>query len=118
MNAALQILVRSPLLCNLFKELGDLKGQHREGGPETDSGATPLLDATARLFEDFMHKEKEPPQEAAERKPREDEDAKKKHDVIDSFEPMYLYEAMKEKRSLKHLLVRHNDWDAASSFCY
>jgi ubiquitin carboxyl-terminal hydrolase 10 len=85
-NAALQILVHFPLLWNLFKELGDLKEQRREGGPETGGGATPLMDATARLFEEFMLKEKEPPQEAAEGKPREGEEAKKKHDVIDSFE--------------------------------
>ena len=114
-NAALQILVHSPLLWNLFNELGDLKGQRREGDPETNGGATPLMDATARLFEEFMLNEKEPPQESADGKPKEHEEATKMHDVIDSFEPMYLYEAMEEKRSLKILLVRHNDRDV--SFC-
>ena len=115
MNVVLQILVHSPLLWNLFRELGDLKRQRRTGVPETGSGTTPLVDATVRLFEEFMLKE-EPPQNIVGKKTREDEVAKKKHDVIDSFEPMYIYEAMKEKRQLKNLLVRPNDRDA--SFCY
>ena len=116
-NAVLQILVHSPLFWNLFRELGVLR-RRRAGGPETGSGTTPLVDATVRLFEEFMLKEKEPPQEpeAAREKPREVEEAKKMHDVFGSFEPMYMYEAMKEKRQLKDLLVRHNDRDA--SFCY
>jgi ubiquitin carboxyl-terminal hydrolase 10 len=117
-NVVLQILAHSPLLWNLFRELGDLKRQRR-GEPETCGGAsraTPLVDATVKFFEEFMLKEKESPQEAVGRKTRKDEEAKKKNDVVDSFEPTYMYEAMKEKRWLKHLLVRHNDRDV--SFCY
>jgi hypothetical protein len=115
-NVVLQILVHSPLLGNLFREVGDLKGQRRAGGPETGGAATPLVDATVRLFEEFMLKEKDPPQEAAREKPREDEETKKKHDVVDSFEPMYIYEAMRKNRRLKDLLVRHDYQDAP--FCY
>jgi hypothetical protein len=104
-NAVLQLLVHSPPFWNSFKELGDLKGQRGAGNQETGGGATPLVDATMRFFKEFMFK-KEPPQRAAGRKPRENEEAKKGHNLVDSFEPMYLYDAMKAKRQLKNLLVR------------
>lgn len=121
-NAVLQLLVRSPPFWDLFRKLGDLKGQHGATGLETGGGATPLVDATVKFSEEFMFKEREPPllqqppQPAAEGKPREEQEAEKEHDSADSFEPMYLYDAMKGKRRLKDLLVRSHGLDA--SFCY
>jgi len=104
-NAVLQLLVHSLPFWNLFKELGDLKGQRGAGIPET-GGATPLIGATMRFFEEFMLKEKEPPtQQAAGGRLRED-DEKKELNAVDAFEPTYLYDAMKEKRQLRGLLVR------------
>ena len=110
-NAVLQLLVHSPPLWNLFRQLGDLKELRGEGGPATGGGATPLMDATVRFFEEFMDKEKEPPPTVqpprqADGKPREGGEAKKEPNIVDSFEPTYIYDAMKEKRSLKGLLVR------------
>ena len=99
-NAVLQLLVHSPPFWNLFEELGKLKGQREEGGAEYAGDATPLVDATARFLEEFMIKEELPPTQ----QPRE-EDVKKKDNAVDSFEPTYMYDAMKEKRRLKHLLV-------------
>jgi hypothetical protein len=104
----LQLLVRTPRFWNLFKELGDLKEQRRARDPETAGGATPLADATVRFFDEFMIKEEPPaaqqqPQQTSGRKPREDEDAMK----VDSFEPIYMYDAMKETIQLKSLLVRY-----------
>jgi hypothetical protein len=74
-------------------------------------GATPLVDATVRSFEEIMNKEKPPPtrqssRQAADGKMREDEEAKKEPNTVDSFEPTYIYDAMKEKPQLKSLLVR------------
>jgi hypothetical protein len=113
-NTVLQLLIHSPPLWNLFRKLGDLKGQRGTGGPETGGGAIPLpvADATVRFFEEFMSKEQEPPptqqslRQAAGEKPREGEEAKKEYNSVGSFEPTYLYDAMKEKRQLKCLLVR------------
>ena len=110
-NAVLQLLVHSPPLWNLFRQLGDLKELRVEGGPASGGGATPLMGATVRFFEEFMDKEKEPPPtlqppRQADGKPREGEEAKKEPNVVDSFEPTYIYDAMKEKRKLKGLLVR------------
>ena len=120
-NAVLQILVHSPPLWNLFRQLGDLRGTV---GPETGGGATPLVDATVRFFEEFMFREKEPPpppqvtqdlvRQTAKGKPRKDEVEKKDNEIVDSLEPTYLYEAMKEKRRLKHLLVRSRCQDVPS----
>lgn len=115
-NAVLQLLVHSPPLWNLFGELGELKRQLGVGeGPEGGGGATPLVDATVRFFEEFIFKEElrpiqQPPQQldldAATGKPREDDQKKKMHNAVDSFEPTYLYNVMKEKRQLKNMLVR------------
>ena len=107
-NVVLQLLVHSPPLWNLFRQLGDLKELRREGGPVTGDCATPLVDATVRFFEEFMDKEEPPPtRQAAYGKPRKGGEAKKEsNDHVDSFEPTYIYDAMKEKRKLKGLLVR------------
>jgi hypothetical protein len=99
-NAVLQLLVHFPPLWNLFRQLGDLKGQRGEGGPATGDGATPLVDATVRFFEEFMNKEKASTRRAV------GGEAKKEPDAVDSFEPTYIYDATKEKRKLKSLLVR------------
>ena len=110
-NAVLQLLVHSPHLWNLFRQLGDLSELRGEGGPAIGGGATPLMDATVRFFEEFMDKGKEPPPmlqppRQADGKPREGGEAKKESNAIDSFIPTYIYDAMKEKRKLKGLLVR------------
>jgi hypothetical protein len=100
----LQLLVHSPPFWNLFRGLCDLKGQHGARVPET-----PLVDATVRFFEEFTFKKKEPPptqqlpQQATRERPDEDEEDKDK--VMDPFEPTYMYDALKEKRQLKKLLV-------------
>ena len=108
LNVVLQLLVHSPPFWNLFRELGDSNGQNRAWGPDTGGSTTPLVDATLRFFEEFVLKEKETPSTkqrphlAATGKPRGDEEKK----VADSFEPTYIYDAMKQKKQLKHFLVR------------
>ena len=121
-NAVLQLLVHSPPFWNLFRELGDLKELRGEARLESGGGATPLLDATVRFFEEFTIKENElppiqrPHQQATGAEPREGKEAKKGHNPVDSFEPMYMYEAMKEKRQLKSLPVRSHAWEASFSY--
>ena len=97
---------------------GGLKGQRGisrgSGGLEIGGGATPLVDATVRFAEEFVFEEEprptqQSPQQAEGGMPREDEKAKKKHKPVISFEPTYMYDAMKEKRQLKHLMVRSRD---------
>ena len=108
-NAVLQLLVNSPPLWDTFR---DLKGQRGEGSSEIGGGATPLVDATVKFFEEFMNREKHsPPTQRPLRqltggKMREDGEEEKEPDVVDSFETTYIYDAIKEKRQLKRLLVR------------
>ena len=70
-----------------------------------------------RFFKEFALKEKkppptqQPPQQAIREIPREEEE-EKEHSAVDSFEPTYIYVAMKEKTQLKDLLVRSRDQDA------
>ena len=109
-NVVLQLLLNSPPLWNLFRELSNLKGQRESGVPETGRGATQLMDATVRFFKEFVVEEELPStqqqsQPATGGTSRADEE-KKDDNVVDSFEPMYMYDAMKEKRQLKPLLVR------------
>jgi Family of unknown function (DUF6535) len=100
-NAVSHLLVHSPPFWDLFRELGDLKGK-RGGRPETGDGATPLVDATVGFFEEFLLKEP-PMQLAAGGKPSEDEDATKEHNSVN---PMYVYDAMKQKGRLETFMVR------------
>jgi hypothetical protein len=119
-NAVLRLLVNSPPFWNLFREMGHLKEQRGAGIPETGGSATPLVDATVRFLKEFLVEEESPStqqrsQPAAGGTSRADED-KKADNVVDSFEPTYMYDAMKEKRQLKPLLVRSPAHVAAS--CY
>ncbi|KAF8494149.1 hypothetical protein F5888DRAFT_1719063, partial [Russula emetica] len=119
-NAVLQLLGNLPPFCNLFRELGDLKGQRGVGVPETGGGATPLVDATVRFFKEFIVEEESPstqqqPQPATGGTSRADEE-KKDDNVVDSFEPTYMYDAMKEKSQLK-LLLDGQQQDAEEFLC-
>ena len=117
-NAVLQLLVHSPSFWNLFGEPGDLKRRRGDGGPETRVGPTPLVDATVKFFEESTLKEKDLPstqqssQQAVGEKSWEDEGAKKEHIAVGSFKPTYLYDAMKENKRLKRLLVRSRNQGA------
>ena len=100
-NAVLQLLVHCPPFWNLFRDSGKL---------ETGGGATPLVDAMVKLLDEFVYKEEQSmtqqsQQNATKGKARINEGGKNKHDVIDSFNPRYMYDAMKQKRQLKTLLV-------------
>ncbi|KAI0274429.1 hypothetical protein BGY98DRAFT_1098972 [Russula aff. rugulosa BPL654] len=106
-NAVLQLLVNSPPFRNPFRELGDLKAKRGAGVPETGAGSTPLVDATVRFLKEFLVEEESPStqqrsQPAAGGISRADGE-KKGDNVVDSFEPTYMYDAMKEKRQLKPL---------------
>jgi hypothetical protein len=111
-NAVLQLLVHSAPFWHPFRELDNLEGPRGSGVPETSDGATPLVDATLTFFEEFIFKEKEPPppqeppQQVAGGNVRGNEETKKEINTKDSFEPTYVYHAMKGKRRLRHLLVR------------
>jgi hypothetical protein len=110
-NAVLQLLVYFPPFRNTFRELDELKRQRGAEDGETGGHATPLVDATARFLEEFTSKEepppaRQPPQPGEGRASGEDEEKGKEKNVMGSFEPTYLYDAMNENIQLKALLVR------------
>jgi ubiquitin carboxyl-terminal hydrolase 10 len=116
-NAVLQLLVNSPPFWNLFRELGHVKAQR--GAPETGV-ATPLVDATVGFFKQFLVEDgspstQQPSHPATEGTSRADEE-RKGDNIVDSFEPTYLYDAMKEKKQLKPLFVRSSDHVVASYY--
>ena len=116
-NTVLQLLVSCPPFRNLFRELGGTKWQRGARVPEAGGGVTPLVDATVRFFKEFIVDEESPstqrqPQPATGGISRADED------IIDSFEPTYLYDVIKEKRQLKLLLVRSHTHVTTFKSCY
>jgi ubiquitin carboxyl-terminal hydrolase 10 len=121
-NAVLQLLVHCPPFWNLFRELGGQMGQQGLGqGQGVGRGATPLVDAKVKFLDEFVYKEELSvtqalQQPSAERgEARENKEGMKGRGVVDSFNPGYMYDAMKEKRQLKSLLVRSCARDAL--FC-
>jgi hypothetical protein len=86
-------------------------GQHGQGkGQQTGSGTTVLVDATFKLLDDFVLKEKSFPTQqsplAEKGKAREDEKEKKEDSNTDSLMLTYIYDAMKEKRQFTNMLAR------------
>ena len=114
-NAVLQLLVYCPPFWRLFKELGRLIGQREQGeGQGSGDGATPLVDATVKLLEEFVYEEKKPlpmptPQQQVSRGKAKEEEERKEEEGVDSFMPTYVYDAMKEKKRFDNMRV---------CFCY
>jgi Ubiquitin carboxyl-terminal hydrolase len=120
-NAVLQLLVHCPPFFSLFRDRGRLMGQQGPGQGLETGGATPLADAMVKLLDEFVYKEERfvtqrPQQNPEKGEERRNEEGKKEHDVAGSFNPRYMYDAMKEKRQLKPLLVCSRNQDAP--FCY
>lgn len=98
-----------------------MKQQGLSSDQEAGGGATPLVDAKVKFLDEFVYKEElsvtqqmKLTTEGGEA--RESEERKKEHDATDSFNPRYLYDAMKEKTQLKYLLVCYRTQDTL--FCY
>jgi hypothetical protein len=100
-----------PSLLDPFQETGQSEGAAQRRVPETDGDVIPLVSATTIFIGEFLVKEKElysiqqPPRQVAGQTWREDKE-KKEHNALDTFDPTYMYDAMKEKRQLRDLLVR------------
>ena len=114
-NTVLQLLVNLPPFWNLLRELGDQMGQCGSGVPEIGGGAMPLLDATMRFLKEFIVQELPSTQEQLQPATGGTWTAEKEKNLVDSFEPTYMYDAMKGKRQLKSLLVRSRAHVSASS---
>ena len=86
-------------------------GQRELGeSQESGGGATPLVDATVKLLEEFVYEEKKPlpTQQQGSRSKAKEEDEKKEDKGVDSFMPTFVYDAMKEKKRFEHMRVCSN----------
>jgi hypothetical protein len=121
-NVALQLLVYCPQFWNQLRYMSRLIGQRGEPKGQPTGGARKVLvDATFRLLDEFVHKEKTSLTQrslklAQKRQAMEDEKEKKDDNDIDPFIPTYVFDAMKEKKQFKHILVR--TCAHIAPFCY
>ena len=88
---------------------------------EAGGGTTPLVDAKVKFLDEFVYKEELSVTQQMKLsietgEAREREEWKKEHDAADPFNPRYLYDAMKEKKQLKYLLVCSRARDTL--YCY
>ena len=102
-NAVLQVLVYCPPFHRFFSELrrhltGPVVGSQREG-----TKATPLVDATIQFLKEFVPDPPAPVESSSKSKGKEREDDS--FDVLDSFIPSYVYDAMKEKKRFASMIV-------------
>jgi ubiquitin carboxyl-terminal hydrolase 10 len=99
-NAVLQILVYCQPFHRLFTELGKylpgpVVGSSHSKKPESK---TPLVDSAIQFLAEFN-----PPPPRNKRRGKEDPD---KDDDPDSFMPVVVYDAMKEKKRFDNMRVR------------
>ena len=103
-NAMLHLLVCCPPFLDLFRELGQLLGQHEDG--QTGRATTPLINATFRFLDEFTCKEKSSLTQqfllrVSRGDVREDEENTEENGVVDRLNPTYVYDAMKEKINVR-----------------
>ena len=111
-NVALQLLVYCPQFWNQLRYMSRLVGQRGEPkGQHTGGARTVLIDATFRFLGEFVCKEKasltqRSLQLVQKGKAREDKIERKEDNDMDPFIPTHVYDAMKEKKQLKSMMVR------------
>ncbi|KAG1782392.1 hypothetical protein EV702DRAFT_1064079 [Suillus placidus] len=105
-NAVLQVLVYCPPFWRFFTDLGRLL-------EPTEDSKTPLVDATIRFVREFTPKERahvEGKGKGVERYGlnglvHEEVD----EDILDSFMPIYVHDALKEKKRFDHMRGGHQE---------
>ncbi|KIK81540.1 hypothetical protein PAXRUDRAFT_832778 [Paxillus rubicundulus Ve08.2h10] len=99
-NAVLQVLIYCPPFWRLFQDLGKFSDRPVDGGVR--GSKTPLVDATVRFMREFVPKVKPTPEGKGKGVDRayngDDED-----DMMNSFFPAYVYDALKEKKRFDHM---------------
>ncbi|KAI0323994.1 hypothetical protein GY45DRAFT_1375902 [Cubamyces sp. BRFM 1775] len=100
-NSVLWILVYRPSFHRFFSErrkhlAGIVVGSQRE-----DSKATPLVDAAVHILKEFVP---DPPASNRAEKAKDKEREDHLFDELDSFIPTYVYDAIKEKKSLARII--------------
>ncbi|KIJ59679.1 hypothetical protein HYDPIDRAFT_177724 [Hydnomerulius pinastri MD-312] len=100
-NAVLQVLMYCPPFWRLFHELGKFVDSPADG--DVSNSKTPLVDATVRFLREFIPKEKPAPEGKGKGVDRAYKYGDEEEDVMDSFIPTYVYDALKEKKRFDHM---------------
>lgn len=106
-NAVLQVLVYCPPFWRLFHELGRVMGKS-ETVTDGEASQTPLVDATIRFLREFIPNKKgmvpEGKGKAVDRTVYGEGE-----DIMESFIPAYVYNALKEKKRFDHMRGGHQE---------
>jgi ubiquitin carboxyl-terminal hydrolase 10 len=101
-NAVLQVLVYCPPFWRFFTDLGRLL-------EPTEESKTPLVDATIRFVREFAPKERAPVEGKGKGVERYGSNGlvheEVDEDIMDSFMPTYVHDALKEKKRFDHMRV-------------
>ncbi|KAG1756886.1 uncharacterized protein EDB91DRAFT_1094988 [Suillus paluster] len=107
-NAVLQVLVYCPPFWKFFTDLGRLL-------EPTEESKTPLVDATIRFVKEFAPKDRAPVEGKGKGKGVERYGAnglvheEVEEDIMDSFMPTYVHDALKEKKRFDHMRGGHQE---------
>ncbi|KAG2052780.1 cysteine proteinase [Suillus hirtellus] len=105
-NAVLQVLVYCPPFWRFFTDLGRLL-------EPTEESKTPLVDATIRFIREFMPKERVPVEGKGKGVERYGSNGlvheEVNEDIMDSFMPTYVHDALKEKKRFDHMRGGHQE---------
>lgn len=107
-NAVLQVLVYCPPFWRLFYELGRVMGKTSEMVADGEASQTPLVDATIRFLREFIPRQKKGMVPEGKGK-AVDRTAYGEEDVMESFVPAYVYDALKEKKRFDHMRGGHQE---------
>ncbi|KAN0076812.1 hypothetical protein V8E55_010667 [Tylopilus felleus] len=107
-NAVFQVLLYCPPFWRLFHELGKFLDTPADG--DVPYGKTPLLIATVRFLKEFIPKTKPAPEGKGKGVDRTSMGyVKEEDDLMDSFIPTYVYDALKEKKRFDHMRGGHQE---------
>ncbi|KAG6371844.1 cysteine proteinase [Boletus reticuloceps] len=107
-NAVLQVLIYCPPFWRLFHELGRFLDTPTDG--DVSNSKTPLVVATVKFLKEFIPKTKPPPEGKGKAVDRTNNGYSDEEDnLMDSFIPTYVYDALKEKKRFDHMRGGHQE---------
>lgn len=102
-NAVLQVLIYCPPFWRLFHDLDKFLGAPADG--DISNSKTPLIHAAIRFLREFIPKTRPPPQGKGKAAERLIDGYSDDEELMDSFIPTYVYDALKEKKRFDHMRV-------------
>ncbi|KAG9318931.1 cysteine proteinase [Chiua virens] len=106
-NAVLQVLIYSQPFWRLFHELGKFLDIPADG--HISNSKTPLVDATVGFLKEFVPKTKPTPEGKGKGVDRTSNGCDDDDDLMNSFIPTYVYDALKEKKRFDHMRGGHQE---------